>query len=45
MKFFYASCYQDDRSKAENEDLDRAIALSLDEDAKRPNGRFNYVSF
>ncbi|CAL9175660.1 LIM domain-containing protein HDR3 isoform X1 [Musa acuminata AAA Group] len=27
----------DDRSKAENEDLDRAIALSLDEDAKRPN--------
>ncbi|RWW77582.1 hypothetical protein BHE74_00014245 [Ensete ventricosum] len=32
----------DDRSTAENEDLDRAIAISLDEDAKRPDGRFNY---
>ncbi|XP_042474672.1 protein DA1-related 2-like isoform X3 [Zingiber officinale] len=28
----------DDQSKAENEDLDRAIALSLAEDAKKPNG-------
>ncbi|XP_042474670.1 protein DA1-related 2-like isoform X1 [Zingiber officinale] len=37
IKFFCTSSYQDDQSKAENEDLDRAIALSLAEDAKKPN--------
>lgn len=36
-KFFSSLC-QDDRSRAENDDLDHAIALSLAEDAKKRNG-------
>lgn len=30
--------YQDDRTRADNEELDRAIALSLAEEAKKRNG-------
>ncbi|RRT73618.1 hypothetical protein BHE74_00042025 [Ensete ventricosum] len=40
LSHFY---HQNDQSKGENEDLDHAIALSLAEDAKKPNGRFNYL--
>lgn len=38
-KFFYF--YQDDRSRQkEKDELDRAIALSMAEDSKRPRGMF-----
>lgn len=44
---FFTICHQDDRSRAdrEKEELDHAIALSLAEDLKRPNGNYLFIIF
>lgn len=50
---WFLYCHQDDRPRAEREkdELDHAIALSLAEEFKRPNGDFliygfqNYIFF
>jgi hypothetical protein len=34
---------QDNQSKAESEELDRAIALSLAEENKHPKGKYFYM--
>lgn len=39
MRLFCITYCQDDQPKDENEELDRAIALSLAEDAKKRNGK------
>lgn len=42
---FFTICHQDDRSRADRdkEELDHAIALSLAEDLKRPNGNYLFI--